>query len=113
MIPLKDDIPTRRTPIVTIVFIAINVIVYFLFERGLWDLGDLGNERVVEFGAIPLEFTESGTECASAAGGPWSPDASVASAALMNHVWRCRSSGPMARRRALVSAAPVSAKYSG
>jgi membrane associated rhomboid family serine protease len=69
VIPLKDDIPTRRTPIVTIVFIAINVIVYFLFERGLWDLGDLGNERVVEFGAIPLEFTESGTECASAAGG--------------------------------------------
>ena len=69
MIPLKDDIPTRRTPIVTIVFIAINVIVYFLFERGLWELGDLGNERVVEFGAIPLEITEPGTECASAAGG--------------------------------------------
>jgi membrane associated rhomboid family serine protease len=69
VIPLKDDIPTRRTPIVTIVFIAINVIVYFLFERGLWELGDLGNERVVEFGAIPLEITEPGTECASAAGG--------------------------------------------
>jgi membrane associated rhomboid family serine protease len=69
VLPLKDDIPTRRTPIVTIVFIAINVIVYFLFERGLWELGDVGNERVVEFGAIPLEFTESGTECVSAAGG--------------------------------------------
>ena len=69
MIPLKDDIPTRRTPVVTIVFIAINVIVYFLFERGLWELNDVGNERVVEYGAIPLELTEPGTECASAAGG--------------------------------------------
>ncbi len=69
MLPLKDDIPTRRTPIVTIVFIAINVIVYFLFERGFWELGDLGNERVVEYGAIPLELTEPGTECVSAAGG--------------------------------------------
>ena len=69
MIPLKDDIPTRRTPVVTLVFIAINVIVYFLFERGLWELGDVGNERVVEYGAIPIELTEPGTECTSAAGG--------------------------------------------
>ena len=69
MIPLKDDIPTRRTPIMTLVFIAINVIVYFLFERGLWELGDVGNERVVEYGAIPIELTEPGTECTSAAGG--------------------------------------------
>jgi membrane associated rhomboid family serine protease len=67
--PLKDDIPTRRTPILTIAIIAINVIVYFFFEEGLWSLGDLGNERVVEYGAIPLELTEPGTECASAAGG--------------------------------------------
>ena len=58
MLPLKDDIPTRRTPIVTLAFIAINVVVYFLFERGLWELGDLGNERVVEYGAIPEEITE-------------------------------------------------------
>jgi membrane associated rhomboid family serine protease len=69
VIPLKDDIPTRRFPIVTVIFIAINVIVYFVFERGLWDLGDLGNERVVEYGAIPIEITDPGTECVSAAGG--------------------------------------------
>ena len=42
LFPLKDDIPTRRTPIVTIVLIAINVVVYFVFERGLWELGDVG-----------------------------------------------------------------------
>jgi membrane associated rhomboid family serine protease len=69
MIPLKDDIPTRRFPIVTVVLIAINVIVYFLFEQGLWGLGDVGNERVIEYGAIPIELTEPGTECVTAAGG--------------------------------------------
>ena len=57
MIPLKDDIPTRRFPVVTVVLIAINVIVYFVFEQGVWDLGETGNERVVEYGAIPYEIT--------------------------------------------------------
>jgi membrane associated rhomboid family serine protease len=65
LIPLKDDIPTRRFPIVTVALIAINVIVYFVFEQGLWGLGDTGNERVVEYGAIPLEVTHPGTECVS------------------------------------------------
>jgi membrane associated rhomboid family serine protease len=65
VIPLKDDIPTRRFPIVTVALIAINVIVYFVFEQGLWGLGDTGNERVVEYGAIPLEITDPGTECVS------------------------------------------------
>jgi membrane associated rhomboid family serine protease len=58
VIPLKDDIPTRRTAIVTLVLIGINVLVYFIFEHGLWELGNLGNERVVEYGAIPAEITE-------------------------------------------------------
>jgi rhomboid family protein len=57
VIPLKDDIPTRRFPIVTVVLIAINVIVYFVFEQGLWDLGQTGDEVVVEYGAIPSEIT--------------------------------------------------------
>jgi membrane associated rhomboid family serine protease len=65
LIPLKDDIPTRRVPIVTIALIAINVIVYFVFEQGLWGLGDTGNQRVVEYGAIPIEFTDPGTDCVS------------------------------------------------
>jgi rhomboid family protein len=57
VIPLKDDIPTRRFPIVTVALIAINAIVYFVFEQGLWDLGQTGNEVVVEYGAIPSEIT--------------------------------------------------------
>jgi len=62
LLPIKDDIPTRRTPIVTIALIAINVIVYFVFEQGLWGLGDVGNERVLEYGAIPAEITDPGFE---------------------------------------------------
>jgi membrane associated rhomboid family serine protease len=69
VIPLKDDIPTRRFPIVTVVLIAINVIVYFVFEQGLWGLGETGNEVVVEYGAIPIEVTHPGTECLSLADG--------------------------------------------
>jgi membrane associated rhomboid family serine protease len=69
VIPLKDDIPTRRFPIVTVVLIAINVIVYFAFEQGFLGLGEIGNERVIEYGAIPVELTDPGTECATVAGG--------------------------------------------
>jgi membrane associated rhomboid family serine protease len=68
VIPLKDDIPTRRFPVLTVAIIAICCAVYFLFEQGLWDLGETGNERVVEYGAIPYEVTNPGDECGEAAG---------------------------------------------
>jgi membrane associated rhomboid family serine protease len=63
VIPLKDDMPTRRFPAVTLAIIVICCAVYFLFERGLWDLGQIGNERVLEFGAIPYEISNPGKEC--------------------------------------------------
>jgi membrane associated rhomboid family serine protease len=63
LIPLKDDIPTRRFPVLTVAIIAICCAAYFLFERGLWDLGDTGNERVFEYGAIPYEVTNPGDGC--------------------------------------------------
>jgi membrane associated rhomboid family serine protease len=61
--PLKDDIPTRRFPVLTVAIIAICTAVYFLFEQGVWELGDTGNERVFEYGAIPYEVTNPGDEC--------------------------------------------------
>jgi membrane associated rhomboid family serine protease len=67
--PLKDDIPTRRFPVLTVAIIAICCAVYFLFERGLWELGDTGNERVFEYGAIPYEVTNPGEECGVTAEG--------------------------------------------
>jgi membrane associated rhomboid family serine protease len=63
VIPLKDDIPTRRVPVITIALILINVLVYFAFEQGTIGLGQTGNERVVEYGAIPVEIAHPGTEC--------------------------------------------------
>jgi membrane associated rhomboid family serine protease len=78
LIPLKDDIPTTRFPIVTVVLIAINVIVYFAFEQGLLSLGTVGNERVIEYGAIPLEITNPGTECIGVTGGlECGPDSAI------------------------------------
>ena len=68
MFPIKDDIPTRRFPVLTVAIIAICCAVYFLFEHGLWELGATGNERVLEYGAIPYELTHPGKECAEAAG---------------------------------------------
>jgi membrane associated rhomboid family serine protease len=68
LFPLKDDIPTRRFPVLTVAIIAICCAVYFLFEQGLWGLGATGNERVLEFGAIPYEITNPGEDCGGVAG---------------------------------------------
>jgi membrane associated rhomboid family serine protease len=63
VIPLKDDIPTRRFPVLTVAIIVICCLVYFGFEGGLWSLGRTGDERVLEFGAIPYEITHPGDDC--------------------------------------------------
>ena len=68
MIPLKDDIPTRRFPILTVLIIVACAVVYFGFEAGGLELGSKGNERVVEYGAIPYELTHPGDECAEVSG---------------------------------------------
>jgi membrane associated rhomboid family serine protease len=65
MIPLKDDIPTRRFPVVTVAIIIACVVVYFAFEQGLWNLGERGDQRVLEYGAIPYELTHPGKQCGS------------------------------------------------
>jgi membrane associated rhomboid family serine protease len=49
--PLKDNIPTRGFPLLTVAIIVTCTLVYFGFERGGLGLGDTGNERVLECGA--------------------------------------------------------------
>jgi membrane associated rhomboid family serine protease len=62
VIPLKDNIPTDRVPVVTVALIVANVLVYFLFQRaGI--LSGPDDLNVVEFGAIPYEFTNPGSHC--------------------------------------------------
>ena len=63
MLPLKDDIPTRRFPVLTVAIIVLCTLVYFGFEHGGIGLGQRGNERVVEYGAIPYELTHPGDDC--------------------------------------------------
>ncbi len=50
MIPLQDDNPTERTPVVTIAFIVTCVLV-FLYQASLPDT--LGERFVFQYGAIP------------------------------------------------------------
>jgi len=69
VLPIKDDIPTRRFPILTLLIIVACCVVYFGFEHGGWELGSTGNERVVEYGAIPYEITHPGKACGEVSGG--------------------------------------------
>jgi rhomboid family protein len=69
VLPLKDDIPTRRFPVLTVAIIVICCLVYFGFEHGGWQLGSTGNDRVVEYGAIPYEVTHPG-DCVRSANVP-------------------------------------------
>ena len=63
MFPIKDDIPTRRFPVLTVTIIVICTLVYFGFEAGGLGLGEKGDERVLEYGAIPYELTHPGSDC--------------------------------------------------
>ncbi len=71
MFPLKDNIGTRGTPVVTIALIVANVVVFLLSIRnGGSILGGPDSTTVVHYGAIPYELTHPGKECdlVSAAG---------------------------------------------
>jgi membrane associated rhomboid family serine protease len=72
LLPIKDNIPTDRFPVLTVAIIVICTLVYFGFEHGGFGLGQFGNERVVEYGAIPYEITHPGKECGE------TPDGGVA-----------------------------------
>ncbi|HYP48029.1 MAG TPA: rhomboid family intramembrane serine protease [Thermoleophilaceae bacterium] len=63
MFPIKDNIPTRRFPVLTLAIIVACVFVYFGVERGGIGLGETGDEVVVEYGAVPYELTHPGENC--------------------------------------------------
>lgn len=61
MFPLKDDIPTRTTPLVTAGLIALNVLV-FLYQISLQGEGSADGLRasrdfILEFGLVPCRLT--------------------------------------------------------
>ena len=67
MFPLKDNIPTERFPVVTVTLIALNVIAYFLWQRGGLTLGDPSSphfqENLVRYAEFPYEVTHPGEQC--------------------------------------------------
>ncbi len=65
MFPLKDNIPLQRVPLVTIVLVAINVVVYLLeIRHGGSFFGGPSEQVAVRWGAIPYELTHPGEHCA-------------------------------------------------
>ena len=77
MLPLRDNIPTDRFPVLTTILIAINVLVFvWLLTLGSDDyssaeLQTLGinesDQATIEFGAIPYRLTHPGEECGAGA----------------------------------------------
>ena len=72
MIPIKDNIPTDRFPLVTVALILANVVVYLLSIRhGGSVISGPKIDETVKYGAIPYALTHPGTHCAvvASAGG--------------------------------------------
>jgi membrane associated rhomboid family serine protease len=62
VIPLKDNIPSERLPLVTWALIIINVLAYFLWQKGGIAHGP-GNANVIDYGWIPYEIKHPGQQC--------------------------------------------------
>jgi membrane associated rhomboid family serine protease len=72
VIPLRDNIPTAKPPVVTIGLIVANVLVYFFWQRGGLTLGDPSSAHYIcqlqDYGAIPYEITHPGKQVLIAQG---------------------------------------------
>jgi membrane associated rhomboid family serine protease len=67
--PLKDDIPTRRFPVLTVALIAINVVMFFGFQGAFFGSDEDFNRNVVDYGAVPYEISHPGDECEASPSG--------------------------------------------
>src|SRR3954449_124372 len=91
MIPLRDNIPTTRQPVVTYALIIANVLVYFLWQRGGISFGDPSNQhyacQLQDYAAIPYEFTHPGDQVAfePSCAAPTAPTYITAFTALFMH----------------------------
>jgi membrane associated rhomboid family serine protease len=62
LLPLKDNIPTRMFPIVTVVIIALNLAVYIGVEHGGFSAPS-NDKAVFEYSFIPYELSHTNQEC--------------------------------------------------
>jgi membrane associated rhomboid family serine protease len=65
VIPLKDNIPTRRFPVITVALIAINIVMFFAFQHAHWNGSgfEISEKNTVEYAYVPYEFTHLGKKC--------------------------------------------------
>jgi membrane associated rhomboid family serine protease len=67
LFPIEDNIPTDRFPVVTVTLIVLNVLAYFLWQRGGITLGDPSSphyfDNLVRFAEFPYEVTHPGQQC--------------------------------------------------
>jgi membrane associated rhomboid family serine protease len=64
MLPLKDNIPLARFPLVTVALVAVNVVAYLLSIRHGGDFfGGPADAVATRNGAIPFELTHPGGHC--------------------------------------------------
>jgi membrane associated rhomboid family serine protease len=61
VLPLKDNIPTRTPPVLTIAIIVACVVVYFFLQKG--GIHGPSDSSVVKYSAIPYEITHPGDHC--------------------------------------------------
>jgi membrane associated rhomboid family serine protease len=91
VIPLRDNIPTTKTPVVTYALIAANVLVYFFWQRGGLTLGDPSSAHYIcqlqDWAAIPYEITHPGkqVQIASGCGVPDAPTYATVFTAMFMH----------------------------
>ena len=72
MFPLRDNIPTEHFPLVTVLIIVANCIIYFFLQDGFLSLPESGlggNWPVIEYALIPYEVTNPGDMCEGTTGG--------------------------------------------
>jgi membrane associated rhomboid family serine protease len=63
LIPLKDNLPTDHFPLMTALFIAINVLVFIGLQGPSLSGDQVDTKTVVEYGAIPYRVTNSDESC--------------------------------------------------
>jgi membrane associated rhomboid family serine protease len=65
LLPLKDNIPTRQFPLITVVLIAINIAMFFGFQHAHWSGAGfaVSEKNTIEYAYIPYELTHSGKHC--------------------------------------------------
>jgi len=63
VIPLRDNLPTDRFPVITLLIVAINVAVFLFLQHPSFSGEQVKTTTVVDYGAIPYRVTHPDKNC--------------------------------------------------